>query len=60
MAFSWVIITVALRTLDYGDYGLFLISGNAGYISSAVAPLAAKAQQPGQASEKTRFIRFGA
>ena len=27
---------VTLRTLNYGNYGLFLIMGNAGFISSTV------------------------
>ena len=27
-----------LRTLNYGNYGIFLIMGNAGYISSTVVP----------------------
>ena len=30
---------MTLRTLDYGNYGLFLIMGNAGFISSAVVPV---------------------
>ena len=29
-------INPALRTLDYGNYGIFLIMGNAGFISSAI------------------------
>ena len=27
---------ITLRTLDYGSYGIFLIMGNAGFISSTV------------------------
>ena len=29
---------MTLRTLDYGNYGIFLIMGNAGFISSTVGP----------------------
>ena len=30
------ILSMTLRTLNYGNYGIFLIMGNAGCISSAV------------------------
>ena len=30
--------TCTLRTLNYGNYGLVLILGNAGFISSTVGP----------------------
>ena len=34
---------ITLRTLDFGNYGIFLImQGNAGFISSAVVPHRAK------------------
>ena len=41
LGFSYIIHTVddrnpALRTLNYGNYGIFLIMGNAGFISSTV------------------------
>ena len=29
---------MTLRTLDYGNYGIFLTMGNAGFCPSAVAP----------------------
>ena len=31
--------TVALRTLNYGNYGIFLMMGNAGCISSTVGTI---------------------
>ena len=30
-------ICITLKTLDYGNYGIFLIMGNAGFIPSTVA-----------------------
>ena len=30
------ILCITLRTLNYGNYGIFLIMGNAGFISSGV------------------------
>ena len=31
------ILSITLRTLNYGNYGIFLIMGNAGFISSTVS-----------------------
>ena len=32
------ILSMTLRTLNYGNHGIFLVTGNAGFVSSAVAP----------------------
>ena len=33
------ILSITLRALNYGNYGIFLFMGNAGFISSTVGPL---------------------
>ena len=33
------ILSITLRTLNYGNYGIFLLMGHAGFISSTVVPL---------------------
>ena len=30
------ILSITLRTLNYGNYGIFLVMGNAGFVSSTV------------------------
>ena len=35
----WTKSCMTLRTLNYGNYGIFLIMGNAGFCPSTVGPL---------------------
>ena len=46
---------ITLRTLNYGNFGIFLIMGNAGFISSAVCRT--KSQTLTLSSEPLRRIR---
>ena len=39
---------MTLRTLNYGKYGVFLMMGNAGFISSTVNPKAYRLLEPPQ------------
>ena len=46
---------MTLRTLNYGKYGIFLIMGNAGFISStAVIPVFGLGEELGEGDEKSQ------
>ena len=48
---------MTLRTLNYGNYGIFLIMGNAGFCPSAVGPLGCKADFT-HAAEQTWYCCY--
>ena len=48
---------MTLRTLNYGNYGIFLIMGNAGFCPSAVAPIRALRLEAASQGFGNDFVR---